>query len=100
MLARTGVGKISSVACWFSPIKIYFSDYLKSLNYRINEALDFLIKYRYNDILLINHSFIYNRLFFCIHTCYCLKMFSVTPASLYVSSANVYKVDTRCTSEV
>ena len=35
-LAERGVCKISSVACGFSPIKIDYSDYLKSLISRIN----------------------------------------------------------------
>ena len=30
LLARTGIWKISSVACWFSSIKIHYPDYLKS----------------------------------------------------------------------
>ena len=37
--ARTGVWKISYVACGFSSIKIEYSDYLKSLISRINEAI-------------------------------------------------------------
>ena len=36
MLAGTGAGKIGSVACWFSSIKIDYSDYPKSLISRIN----------------------------------------------------------------
>ena len=36
--ARTGVWKISSVACGFSSIKIDYSDYPKSLISRINEV--------------------------------------------------------------
>ena len=28
LLAGTGVGEIRSVALWFSPIKIHFSDYI------------------------------------------------------------------------
>ena len=38
LLARTGVGKISYVACGFSSIKIDYSDYLKGLISRINEV--------------------------------------------------------------
>ena len=38
LLARTGVWKISSVACGFSSIKIDYSDYPKSLISRINEV--------------------------------------------------------------
>ena len=43
LLAGKGVRKISSVACGFSPIKIHFSDYLKSLISRINDS-DILLK--------------------------------------------------------
>ena len=52
--AGTGVWKISSVAC--VSIKIDYSDYLKSLISRINEAYAFSIKYRYSDILLKKHK--------------------------------------------
>ena len=45
LLARTGVWKISSVACGFSPHKIDYSDYPKSLISRINEVNVFSIKY-------------------------------------------------------
>ena len=45
-LARTGVRKISSVACWFSRIKIHHS-----VN-RIKYVYVLLIKYSYSDILL------------------------------------------------
>ena len=38
LLAGTGVRKISSVACGFSPIKIYISDYPKSLISKVNEV--------------------------------------------------------------
>ena len=41
LLAGTGVRKISSVACGFSPIKIHFSDFPKSLICRINEVYVF-----------------------------------------------------------
>ena len=44
--------KISSLAFGFSPIKIDYSDYPKSLISRINEVNVYSIKYRYNDILL------------------------------------------------
>ena len=48
VLARTGIRKFSSVACGFSPIKVHFSDYRKSLLSRINEVyVFFYIKYRY-----------------------------------------------------
>ena len=67
LLAKTGVGKICSVACGFSHIQIYFY-YPKCLINRINEIYDYSIKYRINDILLINHNFIYTRLFCCAIT--------------------------------
>ena len=38
LLARTGVSKISSVACGYSSIKIDYSDYPKSLISRKNEV--------------------------------------------------------------
>ena len=66
----------------FSPIYIQFSDSLKSLVSRINEAYVFFNKkYRYFiDILLKKTpiNFIYKRLFCCNHTCYCVGMVSVT----------------------
>ena len=50
----------------------------------------FLIKYRYNDILLKKHKLHLSRLFCCNHTCYCVNMVSVTPASRYITSASRY----------
>ena len=48
LLAGTGVRKISSVLCGFSPIKIHFSDYLKSFNQQNKSSVCiFPIKYRY-----------------------------------------------------
>ena len=44
LLAGTGVRKMSSVACGFSSVKIYFSDYPKSLISRINEVYVFFNK--------------------------------------------------------
>ena len=44
LLAVTGVRKISSVACGFSPIKSTYSDYPKSLISRINEVYEFFNK--------------------------------------------------------
>ena len=44
LLARTGVRKICSIACGFSPIEIYFSDYPKSLISKINEVYVFFNK--------------------------------------------------------
>ena len=44
LLGETGVTKISSVACAFSPIKIHFSDYPKGLISRINEVYVFFNK--------------------------------------------------------
>ena len=49
-----------------------------------------LIKYRYSDILLKNINFIYNRLFYCNYTCYCVDMAYVTSALRYVASASRY----------
>ena len=46
LLAGTGVGKISSTGCGFSPFKINFSDYPKSLFSRKNEVYVF-----FNEIL-------------------------------------------------
>ena len=57
LLARTGIGKINSVACGFSPIKIHFSDYPKSKISRINEVYVFSIKYHYSNISLNNNFF-------------------------------------------
>ena len=87
-LARTGIRKISSVACEFCPVKINFSDYQKSFVSRINEFTYFSIRYRYSDILLKNINFIYNRLLCCNHTFYCVGMVSVTSASRYVTSTS------------
>ena len=48
---------------------------------------------------LNNHfNFIYNLLFFCDHTCYCVCMVSWTSAAHYVTSVPRYQVDPRCTS--
>ena len=58
LLARTGVWKISLVACGFRSIKVDYSDYPKNLNRRINEVYLLSIKYRYNDVLLKNINFI------------------------------------------
>ena len=51
LLTGTGVRKISSVACGFSPTKIHFSDYPKSSISRINEVYVFF-NHHYSDILL------------------------------------------------
>ena len=75
LLAGTGERKISSVACGFSPIKIHFSDYPKSLISRINEVYVFFNKVSH---FIEKHKFIYNRLFCCKHTCYCVGMVSAT----------------------
>ena len=100
--------KISSVACGFSPIKIHFSDYTKSLIGRIHEVyvVVFSIKYCflihevyvffiYTKVIFFLKknpiNFIYNRLFCCNHTCYCVGMVSVTSGSLYVASASHYQ---------
>ena len=52
LLARTGVWKISSVACGFSSIKIDYSNYPKSLISKINKCYNFSMKYCYSDLLL------------------------------------------------
>ena len=44
LIAGTGVWKINSIACWFSSLKIDYSDYPKSLNSRINEVNVFFNK--------------------------------------------------------
>ena len=86
MLAGTCIWKISSVACWFSSIKIDYSEYPESLISRINEVYGvFSIKYRYSDILLKKHKLHLSRLFCCNHTCYYVNMVSVTSASRYHS---------------
>ena len=36
------------------------------------------------------YNFIYNRLFCCNHTCYCVNIVSVTPAASYITSASRY----------
>ena len=46
LLAGTGVREINAVACGFSPIKIRFSDYPKSLIRRIMKFMHFSIKNR------------------------------------------------------
>ena len=58
-----------------------------------------IIRYSYNLLKSIN--FIYNRLFCCNHTCYCVGMVSLTSASCYATSSPRYiKEATRCSSEV
>ena len=58
LLAGTGVRKISSLACWFSPIKINFSDYPKSLISKKMQLMYVSIKYRYSNISLKKHKLI------------------------------------------
>ena len=41
LFAGNGAVKISSVACGFSPVKIYYSDYPKSFISRINDVYFF-----------------------------------------------------------
>ena len=91
LLAVTGVREISSEACGFSTIKIHFSDYQKSLISRINEVYVFFNKIwlAYSHILLKkNINFIYNHLFCCNYTCYCVSKVSVTSAPPYVTSVS------------
>ena len=73
-------------------IKYRYSDRLKKKNKKNNEVYDFSMKYPYSDILLKNINFIYNRLFCCNHTCYCVGMGSVTSVSRYVTSASRYQI--------
>ena len=54
-------------------MKIDYSDYPKSIISRINE-----------------HKHHLSRFFCCNHTCYCVKMVSVTSASRYITSASRY----------
>ena len=88
LFAGTGVRQINSVACGFSLSKSFFSDYPKSLISRINEVYVF-----FNIAIFYwkNINFIYNCLFCCNHTCYCIGMVSVTSASSYVTSASRYQ---------
>ena len=73
------------VACGFSPVKIDYSDYLKSFISQINEVY-FFPKNRYSIIffttLIVEFC---NRLFRCSQTCYCAGMISVTSTSHYQS---------------
>ena len=71
LLAGTGIMKIISVASGLSPFKIHYFDYPKHFINRIN--------------------FIYNHLFCCIHTCYCVGTVSVMSASHYVTSVSHYQ---------
>ena len=48
LFAGNGAVKVSSVACGFSPVKIDYSDYPKSLISRKNEVYFFFIKYCYS----------------------------------------------------
>ena len=78
--------------------------YKVSEKYRYKVYNDFSIKYRYSDILLkkknLKHlNFIYNRLFCCNHTCYCVGMISVTSASRYVTQASRYQRDVNSRSD-
>ena len=93
--------EISSVACGFSSIKIDYYDYQKSLISRINEVYVFFNKFIAKaKFYWKNINFIYNRLFCCNHTCYCVNMISVTLTSHYIMSASLYHLCPRCTSVV
>ena len=74
-------------------LKSIFSDYPKSLISRINEVYVFSIKYRCSAISFEKKdiNFIYYRSFGCNHTCYCVSIVCVTPASRYVTSASRYQ---------
>ena len=88
LLARTGVRKISSVACWFSPIKSLFTDY-PSLISRKNEVYVF-----FNKISLKQYFIEKNTPTSFLTVCLlqshllCVCMISVTTASRYVTSAS------------
>ena len=86
LLAKTGVWKMSSVACGFSSLQINYSDYPKSLISRINEVNSFFFQYFVEK----THKLLLSRLFSCNHTCYCVNMVSVTSASRYITSASRY----------
>ena len=45
----------------------------------------------YEKVIKKTINFIYNRLFCCNHTCYCVSMVSVTPALRYVMSVSRYQ---------
>ena len=47
-------------------------------------------KHKLNAIVFEKHDSIYNRLFCCNHTCYCVNMVSVTSAPRYITSASRY----------
>ena len=95
LLAQTIVRKISSVACWFSSIKIHYSDK------RINAVYIFSIKYSYSNILLGKKhlDFTYGILWIVVTfyfaaielTIYCIGMVSVTSASRYLTSTSRYQ---------
>ena len=96
MLARTSERKISSVACWFSSVKIHYSDK------RINVVYIFSINYSYGDILLEKKThldFIYGILWIVVTVCfaaieltiYCIGIVSVTSASRYLTSTSRYQ---------
>ena len=93
MLARTGVGKISSVTCGFSPFKIHFTDYPKTLISRIKyrSVYIFSIKYRYSDILLKNHKVHLKPFVLLQSDLLCVDMVSVTSASRYLASVSSYQ---------
>ena len=87
MLAEISVRKIRSVACGF-----IFSDYPKCLISRINEICVFFIKIsQLRYFIEKNIHFIYNLLFCCNHTCYCVGMVAAMSAPRYVRSASRYK---------
>ena len=70
--------EITSVACGFSPTEFHYFAYPR----RFINIKKFMLK--------IHINFIYNRLFFCKHTCYCVSMDSVTSVSRYVTLASRY----------
>ena len=85
--ARTGVRKISTVACGFSPIKIHYSDYQKCFINRINYVYVYFNKILLQCLLWNVVTICFDR---CNHTCYCVGMVSVTSASRYQSRPSLY----------
>ena len=67
-------------------MRIHYFDYPKCFINRINQVYDFFNK------ISLNINFIYMIIPFCCnHTCYCVRMVSVTSASRYITSASRYQ---------
>ena len=87
-LARTGVWKLVLYHVDSALLKSIILILLKCLISRINEVYVYFNKI--SLYILLKNNFIYNRLFCCNHTCYCVNMVSVTSASSYIASASRY----------